>query len=41
MYQMLKSYEKLGETTVVVENGIRITKCPPAYAHGVWSKSRF
>lgn len=41
MYQLLKEHEKLGKASVVVENGIRFTKCPPAYARGVWSKSRY
>ena len=36
MYKMLSSYAVLGKPTVIVENGVRITKCPPAYAHGIW-----
>lgn len=36
MFKMLSSYAALGKTVVVVENGIRVTKCPPAYARGVW-----
>lgn len=35
MYNMLTDYKKLGKTTVVMESGVRITKCPPAYAHGI------
>ncbi|MCE9565812.1 MAG: hypothetical protein K8U57_27625 [Planctomycetes bacterium] len=36
MFKMLYSYAALGKPEIVVENGVRITKCPPAYARGVW-----
>lgn len=36
MHRMLTGYAQLGETKIVVENGLRVTKCPPAYARGVW-----
>jgi hypothetical protein len=36
MHRMLSSYSGLPTPIVVVENGIRITKCPPAYARGAW-----
>lgn len=36
MHRMLLGYAKLGKTRIVIENGLRITKCPPAYARGVW-----
>lgn len=36
MYRMLTEYANLGKPTVVIENGVRVTKCPPAYAGGVW-----
>ena len=35
MYRMLKDYEKLGEATVVIRGGIRVTQCPTASAHGI------
>lgn len=36
MVRMLQEYPKLGKPKVVMENGVRITKCPPAYARGVF-----
>jgi hypothetical protein len=36
MYRLLKENASLGKLTVVVEDGIRITKCPPGYARGVY-----
>jgi hypothetical protein len=36
MFAMLKDYASLGKPVIVVENGIRVTKCPPAYARGVY-----
>ena len=36
MHDMLSAYAVLGKPKIVVENGVRITKYPPAYARGVW-----
>lgn len=37
MYDILKEHAALGgKPVVVVKNGIRFTKCPPAYARGVY-----
>jgi hypothetical protein len=36
MYKLLSGYAALGKPKIVVENGVRVTKCPPAYACGVW-----
>ena len=36
MHRMLTGYSGLGKPTVVVEDGVRVTKCPPAYAGGVY-----
>lgn len=40
MFQALQQQEILGKPVVVVENGIQITRYPPAWARGVYpSKS--
>jgi hypothetical protein len=37
MFKMLSSYAALpGKTVSVIENGLKITKCPPGYARGIF-----
>jgi len=38
MRYTLIGYSKLPKPVVVIENGVRVTKCPPAYASGVFSQ---
>lgn len=40
LYAMLCENAAIGKPVVVVENGVRITKCPPAYARGIWPTQR-
>ncbi len=40
MHAMLTEYAVLGKPVVVIENGIKVTMCPPAYARGVWPSQK-
>jgi hypothetical protein len=36
VYKMLTNYATMGAVKVVYENGVKITRCPPGYAGGIY-----